>query len=67
MVTDVTSICHRIIFFKEELNVRFEIFNKKTGENVLVSEMDEWLVIGNGQIKYSNDMWSMEDYGVRFC
>lgn len=47
--------------------MRFEIFNKKTGENVLVSEMDEWLVIRDGQIKYGNDVWSMEDYGVRFC
>lgn len=46
--------------------MKFEIYNKKTGEVIIVSEMEEWLTISDGKIKYANGVWSMEDYGVRF-
>lgn len=46
----------------------FEIYNKRTGEVELVSEMEEWLVINKetGLIKYDKLVWPMEYYAVRF-
>ena len=46
--------------------MKFEIYNKKTGEVVLDGDISDWLVIGGGKITYKDDEWPMEDYGVHF-